>query len=324
MTRRPPAPTRRGFTLVEMLTVVSIIAVLTAISVGAFVRVRAAQAVNNAEGTLSKLHGLMATRWSAVVDQSRRTVPTPLLDRCGSDPDRAQALWAYATLKNEFPMSFTEATTTINLGSGAVLSPRSIFQAIATPANVAAGFTPEQQSAALFYAAITQGGNAGNAAGADGTEQQVGTTEAGGKKLQVYLDTWGNPIVFIRHANSPEVNGPPYTRGNKTQLGASPQIVTNTLDPKGRLSAWPGAIQNTWLNLTSFQSGVTNQNYVNTQLSAGYPAIAGLTWSPIAYSQNTVPTLVSYGPGGEPPFAAWTDEGNLLSYRLRREGDRGN
>ena len=315
LTRRSTAPRpRRGFTLIEILVVIAIIGVLTAISAGALFRLRATQTVNNTEGTQSKLHGLMMTRWSAVLGQSKKTVPPALLVLCIEDKDRAASVWAYATLKNEFPTTFAEATTPINLGGGVILQPRGIFKkfALANPGITA----PDEQSAALFYVAITQGGNGGNAAGSDGSDQQTGTLAGG---ASVYKDGWGTHIAFVRNASFGEIGAPPYMRANTIQVpNASPPpltvpfIVKNPLDPTGLLLLRPG---NPWA------STAPTNSYRATMLTG--LGLADFT------NETFLPTLVSAGANkkfGTNYFDVVADDSadNLLSYRLRREGDKGN
>ena len=326
LTRRSTAP-RRGFTLIEILVVISIIGILTAISAGALFRLRAAQTVNNTEGTLSKLHGLTMTRWSGIVDQAKKDVPASLVDRCGGDRERAIAVWTYATLKNEFPMTFLEAKATINFGPGAVLLPRKIFT-VAANATYTPALTPEEESATLYYVGNTAAGNKGNVAGTDGSNQQTGNTSPDGKGAPVYKDGWGNTILFLRHATSGEINGLPYSRPNKVNLGGTSTNVNNMLDPRGLISQWPMPAVNPWLALTTLDPAAsqTNANYLNQQLTQGLASFGG--FPTIKTSENTVPTLVSAGPnkkfGTYLDFTADDSADNLLSFRLRREGDKGN
>ena len=331
LTRRPHLPRpRRGFSLIEVLVVISIIGVLAAISAGAMFRLRAAQVTSNTEGTLSKLHGLMMTRWSAVLDGSKKTVPADLVARCGDDKERAASVWAYATLKNEFPTTFTEATTAIDLGGGVILKPRGIFKSVSTNngATYIATQTPsaEQQSAALLYVAITQGGNQGNAAGSDGSNQQVGSTDVIDTapmspkptvSLPVYKDGWGTHIAFIRNATGGEIGAAPYMKANSIKVpnGAPPPAtidftVKNPLDPMGRLLVRTG---NPWAVT------VPTNGYRATMLTG--LGLADFT------NENFLPTLVSFGANKKPGTLLGGDDGgddNLLSYRLRREGDKGN
>ena len=280
---------RRGFTLIEILVVISLIAVLAALSVGALFRVRAAQQTSNTEGTLGKLDTLMMARWSAILTNAK-TPPPEVILLCDGDKDRAVSLWTYAVLKNEFPESYAELTLAINNPiniNGAKLQPRAVFKKVQTTAPSA---SLTEQSAALFYAAIMDTGTRGTSNSLEGLQQQVATTANG---LSVFNDNWGREIVFIRAASNAEIKDPPFSKPSAN--GSS-----NPLDPRKLLISWTNA---------------TSRNQALTALG-----LSGFV------NENFIPTLVSAGPDkdfGTYLGGATGDSGNdnLLSYR-RREGTR--
>ena len=153
---------RRGFTLIEILVVISLIAVLAALSVGALFRVRAAQQTNNTEGTLGKLDTLLMARWSAVLVNAKNP-PDLLIAYCDGDKERAVSLYTYAILKNEFPQSYAEVAD-ITVG-GVSLKKRAVFNKVTltTAANV------NEESAALLYASLMETGTRGTANSTEGS-----------------------------------------------------------------------------------------------------------------------------------------------------------
>ncbi len=299
---------RRGFTLIEILVVISLIAVLAALSVGALFRVRAAQQTSNTEGTLGKLDTLMMARWSAILTNAKNP-PPEVISRCDGDKDRAVSLWTYAVLKNEFPESYSELVT-INI-NGATLQPRKIFTVGVQ--NKALNAPVLEQSAALFYAAIMDSGNRGTANTLEGLQQQVGTMDgrfdlfdtANPKKpatgvVPIFKDSWGNPILFRRAATNNEITSPEFSKPST--------VSSNPLDPRGLLIVRVG---NNW--------AAANRASAITEL--GLPATGFV-------NSNFIPTLISAGPDNDPGTAPYLggaagDSGNdnLLSYR-RREGTR--
>ena len=300
---------RRGFTLIEILVVISLIAVLAALSVGALFRVRAAQQTSNTEGTLGKLDTLMMARWSAVLTKAKNP-PPEVISYCDGDKERAVSVWTYAVLKNEFPVSFAELVA-INI-NGANLEPRTVFTKGVKAKAIVASLKDTEESAALFYAAIMDTGTAGTANTLEGLQQQVATTPSG---LTVFNDNWGREIVFIRHATNAEIQGPPHS---KPSAGG----FKNPLDPRGLL------LTNAWANrvnaakglmgnmVTGFQSTPPPDKFILLQVNT----ITGFQ------TENFIPTLISAGPDkdfGTALGGAAGDSGNdnLLSYR-RREGTR--
>jgi prepilin-type N-terminal cleavage/methylation domain-containing protein len=310
MTRRPA---RAAFTLIELLVVISIITVITAITVGVFFRVRGNSQVSATDVTLSKVNTKLDQRVSAinaqVADDVKKNHPMyrQVLDAVGN-PDLAKALWTYAKMKNELPMSFNEARTPTPVFGSVVLPPKAVFAAL--PAG-AAGGTPEE-SAACLYLAVTANAGGGTVTETDGLDQQIGNSGLGGFKC--FKDAWGKPIAFVRTVYNSEVNGPPIVPAGRTAF--------DPFDPRGKLPTLGGGLAGWWNALkppvdwvavpASYPVGA---NHVTTAISAG---VNGQWWGPLGTPGAATDI---YGLPPLPDSDAAKD--NQLSYRLRREGARG-
>jgi prepilin-type N-terminal cleavage/methylation domain-containing protein len=186
ITRRAGAPTRGGFTLVEMMVVLTIILILVGLAVGGIMKALNLQQRRNTESEVSKLDQAFMRHWKAVLDQSRTEQPNPIALRlAGADPsypnnplgdalapNRAKVIHTLMCLRREFPVSFKEATTPIVWGPTPALPPlqfppgqfqgfdvnRAYFNAL-TNVNVSAasqGRPPEDQSSACLYLILKQ------------------------------------------------------------------------------------------------------------------------------------------------------------------------
>lgn len=320
---------RRGFTLVELMLVVALMAVLVALSTGAYFRIRASELVRATEATESKLNTLMDKRWTAIRDQADTDLKTNtpavavVLQFAGNDKDRARTIWTYLKFKNEFPTTIAEACNPVTLPTGfVVFTPRSVFTSQFGVGAAGLPTPPPEESAAVFYLALTATGNRGETVGPDGTQQQTGdvsitfTPPAGtqtSKPMRAYMDSWGNPIMFVRMASPDEVNASPYIRatGNTNRDFLDP--MAKLLTPSATWTAPPSTPSpNSMLDL--FWAKVM-QNHI----SAGVGTSNLTTYS--NPSRNWVPTVISMGPNKK--WDGFFDQDNIVSYRLRREGNRG-
>lgn len=354
---------RRGVTLVEILVVMALIAVLAAIAAAALFRVRAAQSVSASNATIQKLNTAIDRKWRAVVDDAAKDardgrIPSFILDFAANDRDRAQTIWTYLKLKNEFPTTFAEARANVTLNNQVVLPAK---QAIVKQLPTAdTGWTPEQQSAACLYLVLTTSGTRGETFDLDGMNQQI--TELASTPVSIplsaFADTWGNPIVFVRMAYSQELNNAPYARDGAARnvlladgMTRVSIVPRDPLDPQAKLpttinmngSVWDAQrLTRFWLDATSnhiryrWSPAGNAQNFPDANefvrvngAPGGYPFdVTNQTLVP----WNWMPTLLSAGENksysaGTPAALLGGDDGgndNLLGYRLKREGSQGN
>jgi prepilin-type N-terminal cleavage/methylation domain-containing protein len=101
---------RGGFTLVELMTVVAILAVLMALIASAAFQVVAVQQQRNTETTIKKVGDALDQQIQQVIEQAKTEMPpNDVLSMAGSDARRAKIIWRKARLKQEFPMTFADA-----------------------------------------------------------------------------------------------------------------------------------------------------------------------------------------------------------------------
>ena len=291
-TRRP------AFTLIELLVVISIIAVLAALLATAVFAARRGAQKQNAEATLTKLDQKLLQKMKDMRDRieddyknNRGEAEFFKKSALRDKPDVIKAVMMYGRMRRDFPMTFAEATSDFPVaGYTYVRSPA--FRDLPST-----GPGDYEESAACFFAAIAQ-------MGTEGLEGQI-TTTPGGRK--VFTDGFGGPIAFVRlgyDGNGNELNPP-----NLAYDPFYPNKVGSTY--RNLAADYPGGA-------AAFEPQVWDAVRPTVGWVAVPPDYPGL--------KNHTAFLVSPGPNGtfvDPGFATVYDGDNLLSYRLRKEGGRG-
>jgi prepilin-type N-terminal cleavage/methylation domain-containing protein len=110
---------RAGFTMVEMLVVVTIIAILLSLTTAAVLRLIPAQQAINTKSSLTRFDDDLVRAYRSAADKVRHEpIPTggPMLAAyqnvysvAGNDRGRAQVIWTKLRLRQTFPNNFAEA-----------------------------------------------------------------------------------------------------------------------------------------------------------------------------------------------------------------------
>src|SRR6516225_5863841 len=106
--RLPTRAPRAGFTLVEMMVVIAIIAVLAGLSAAAYFKWIDIKSQDTTETNLRRVDELLKRQMKAIVDKAgsnAEVIPQSVLTMAGGDRRRARVIWIKLRLKQEFPMA---------------------------------------------------------------------------------------------------------------------------------------------------------------------------------------------------------------------------
>jgi prepilin-type N-terminal cleavage/methylation domain-containing protein len=283
---------RAGFSLMELVVVMLIIAVLASLTAAGVFAVISSQRVSNTKSTLNKLTPILKLQWNAVAEQAARewdnspatrtkfltTYVTPIAGSSAS-PGLQRVIYVKLKLVQTFPMSFDEV---LMPASSSYTSPNMLPALTAYKKKLQAqgitgsnSTTGPYESSALLLMALQEGISGQKLNPDDLGNSSLVNFSAGTGTLQALVDGWGSPVAFFRWP----------TANTDLNPGSLPQAGTNhdLTDPQGYLTStsWLGSPYPS-KNVTAFASAI------------GYtpPAQGGSG----AQSYTLAPLLVSPGP----------------------------
>jgi prepilin-type N-terminal cleavage/methylation domain-containing protein len=323
--RRRTEPRRTGFTIVEILIVIALIGLLTALTVAGVSKFRTIQMARNTDATITKLQLSLDNQWKAVIDQclqDRRQgkIPPQIVNYCNGDIEAAQSLWMYLCLRREFPQNWTEAQSDVIIPNVYSLPRRQTF-AKATGGASSDSLSPG--APALLFMNLLEKGNRGMSV-SDEVTQQAQATDG---NFQSFMDAYGTPLTFRRFFGpnvtvSPSFATPPVYRAPLQEIQMPPigKNGIDSLDPLGKLESALNMADPNDSHVPPWTKRQVVETVIGTQLGLG----PGAPRSP-----NKVITVISWGQNKGPDVNGSNDidplgkSDDAFGYRLLRMGNKG-
>jgi prepilin-type N-terminal cleavage/methylation domain-containing protein len=234
---------RAGFTMIEMLVVVTIIAILLSLTTAAVLKLIPAQQSFNTKTALTRFDSDLQRAYRAAADKFRHE-PIPnqgsalynayqiVYSTAGNDHARAQVIWTKLRLKQTFPNNFSEALNPTPLPALSYYQTKLNALGYTTANTISPPYQtqPWESSVCLLWA--LQRGEDGPALKESdfgtGSLKDFPVTVNPGQTVKGLVDDWGTPLAFCRWpVNSTVVNPGGAQSGDKNDSD----------DPTGLLEA---------------------------------------------------------------------------------------
>lgn len=311
---------RRGFTMIEMLVVVTIILLLMSISIGVLRNAIGAARQNQTKATIQKVSGLLQQRMDAFYRGIERSNLTQASDKMRRDwygtygfvpPNKAIDVMVKKDLfRTRFPQTFAEVDSTNYANPPRVTG-------LTGMTYVQAKHKPETEGAALMYWLLTNSEVYGIAPVDESEFTSAEVRDTDGDGLMEFVDGWGRPLRFYRcptHLFRPG-------DGSSIPPGVNSSGVYSTPDRTYVSAVWSGlpAIPTVAGELDPLArdpddpTGQLLGPFANPQLPNAYPSAAQALQS-IQNLYGTPGTyhaflILSAGPDGKPGLLEPTNEG---------------
>jgi prepilin-type N-terminal cleavage/methylation domain-containing protein len=196
MNPRPlhPEPVgRRGFSLVELLVVVSIMLVLMAMVGGGVAAARSSQKRQATQALIAKLDAVLDQQF---VTYTSRSVPASVLT--GANKSAARAAYLRKLASAEMPDSWEDVKAIANGSAGMPrTAPQNAYAAVyeAIKAANSASPTADYADAECLFMIVMQGGIADCLECGELKSSDKGDVDGDG--AFEFLDEWGNPIRYV-------------------------------------------------------------------------------------------------------------------------------